>query len=524
METVQTTQNKQEERKTSLVLPFNRIYEQAVLGSVFLSQEAYDIVREMLSVDDFYEEVHRSIFKNMQNFNTEHLSQAIDFFSFRNFLNQNNQLEACGGVEYLSRIMDNAPDVINIEIYVKEIKDLSLRRKLIAINKKISYRAYELSENTENILDEASSKILDLALETSKESSVINLRDFLLDYKDEVQDRIVNRVPLRGFETGFAQLDNKINGFRPGQLIILSGRTGTGKTAFALSCILKMTAQEYTTKSKDENGQWLESKHTIKPAFFSYEMGSEEIVQRLLSSISRVPCKDIIKNNIVPESNEHNNLLEAIDILMKRDFYFIDAGGYTLSDIKMEARKLKKEGLDIIFIDYIGLINTDNLPARMQSFEKFAYISRNLKLLAKELRIPIVALAQLNRQAEDEEPTVANIRDSGAIEQDADTIILLVDPNRIKSEGSILKTSQEEKERKKKKQSQDSSEEEEESEIKIVPEEEYKQFYQSDEYKNSFKRITAIIAKQRNGETGACDICFLPYICTFCNYERLDKK
>ena len=501
-------------------LPHDAEMESAVLGAVFLSKSVFEEVIEDLSESDFYETVHKNIFSSLHDFSIRNVGISVDIISFRNHLNATGKLEACGGIGYINAIIENSPDAVNIGNYIRIIKEYALRRNMIENNRWIISRSFDFSDNVDNILDDASSRMLELSLKSTGRNAPINIRDFAFEYKDKLEERIANQVPNIGIETGFPVIDSKTHGFRPGQLIIVSGRPGTGKTAFALSCIMNMMRREFVEKSKDGQGGWIETSRFIKPAFLSYEMGIEEILFRLLSNVSHVSSSDIIRNNIKPGSSEHENLKYAIDKLNEHDFYFVEAAGMTIPDIKAQARKMKKEGLDIMFIDYIGLISGENLSSRMQFFEKVAYFSRSLKTLARELQIPIVALAQLNREAETETPTLANIRDSGAIEQDADTVIILNDPLKMKQSDSQMTQIQSKLSR----SDSEAGEKDERDDFNYYPEREYEEFYNDTSVKRKMKRITAIIAKQRNGETGAGDLCFLEDITTFCNYERVARK
>ena len=505
-------------------LPHDAEIESAVLGAAFLSKDVFGEITEDLDEKDFYETVHRNIFVSLQDFSNRNPGISVDIVSFKNFLNVTGRLEACGGIGYVSSIMENSPDAVNIGNYIKVIKEYALRRKMIEITQWITSRSYDFSDNIDSILDDSSSRVLELSLRSAGRNSLINIRDFILGYSQTLEDRIENGVSITGIETGFPVIDNKTHGFRPGQLIIVTGRPGTGKTAFALSCIMNMVKKEFVSKTKDEDGKWVEHSHFIKPAFLSYEMGVEEILYRLISNISHVSGSDLITNNIKPGSSEHENVKFAIERLAQRDFFFVEAGGMTIPDIKVQARKMKKDGMDIMFIDYIGLISPENLSSRMQQFEKVAYFSRNLKILARELQIPIVALAQLNREAEKETPTIANIRDSGAIEQDADTVIILNDPLKMRQAEGVPAQQSSGKTGQISQSDEDSGEMHADDSFNLYPEREYEEFYNDASVKRKMKRITAIIAKQRNGETGAGDLCFLEDITTFCNYERITKK
>ncbi len=376
--------------------------EQAVLGALLMNWNAMADVVSLLRADRFYSIQNQVIYEAM----TKLFANSIqgDTISIINELKTSGNLDKAGGPAYVASLTDLVPSSENIKYYMQIVLDRAARRDLIKISAEIKADSFELSRESDSILDSAEQKIFSLA-EKNETTTVHTSKDIMIQEIKIVQSRYDSKNNFTGIPTGFARLDNYTSGFQNSELIILGARPSIGKTALALSMM------EYMAVEKQ-----------IPVGFFSLEMPVESIGMRLLSQTSRVPMQKIRQGYI--KRDEVKKIQEAAARWFNAPFYAVDTPNMRLLDLKAMARRMvRNQKVKIIFIDYIGLISMEE--QKMEMWQQVTEISKSLKALARELQIPIVALCQVARDAEGQEPTLAQLRGSGSIEQDADVVMFL---------------------------------------------------------------------------------------------------
>lgn len=378
--------------------------ERALLGAIIIKPESFDLIGGMISTDDFYLPEHQHIFSALSSMYMQ--SKTIDTVTLVNSLVEHgyNKDEA-GGIQYISLIASSVPAVSNVKDYASIVKDKATLRRLIGACDEISASAYEESSPVRAIVDNAEQKIFNIV--NDKESKDFRrISDVLVNVWKEVQDLADSGGEVKGSKTGFSSLDNVLIQMGPGDLIIVGARPGMGKTSFAMNIAVNVA----------------KTKKAV--AIFSLEMSAEQLVHRILSSEAMIDSKALRTGQLKNEQWEH--LARVTDDLSGTDIYIDDTSAITSTEMKSKLRRVKNLGL--VVIDYIGLMqstaNTDNRA------QQVGEISRNLKIMAKELGVPIVCCAQLNRGTEQrggdaKKPTLADLRDSGSIEQDADIVLFL---------------------------------------------------------------------------------------------------
>lgn len=478
--------------------------EKATLGAALFSSDARDQILDILNEDDFYEETHRVLFGAIKGFKESHpRGVAVDRVTFETYLRSINALEKCGGIAYVEALSESAPITLNALQYAKIVKDYSLRRKSILFCENLSRSSFNEAEEIVPTLDKGVSELTDLSTYGARSSEFYKASDLIMDLHAEIE-RLGKLQISSGIKTGFDCVDSRTGGFKKSQYIVIAARPSCGKTAFALSCMSYMLDNSLDYIDRSEEGEPIKKKRPVNVAFFSLEMPKEDILKRMLSMRSLVPFSSISDNKISdPESVIAKRLYAAVERFydVSKNFYIYDSDSMNIGDLKAAARKIKRnKNIDIIFIDYLSRINTSGMGAKMQSWEKWSEVSRQLKSLAHELQIPVVCLAQLNREAESSksQPTLANLRDTGAIEQDADVVILLHDPNRNKEEAEGV---------------------DDQEAIKYS-------FREGDTRVDVLKRkpINLIIAKQRNGETGSDNVVLMGDFVRFVNENEVSIK
>lgn len=387
-------------------LPYNVEAERAILGMMLNSRFAVDQTLTSLSKEDFYLLEHQVIFENIERLVNE--STPIDIKTLTTALMQDNKLDDIGGVEYLVDISQAVVSSANIDYYLKIIIDNSLGRKLINVAEKIVSKGYENSEDINDLVQSAEKEILEVS--RNRQTSDFHTTPEVVK---EVHEQIValSNHPggLTGTPSGFKYVDQLLNGFQPGDLIIIAARPAVGKTAFALNI-----AQQAAHASQ-------------KPvALFSLEMGAESLVKRMLSAVGRIDASKLRSGQLSDE--DWLKFSKASSILVKDPIYLDDTSGIKVSEIASKVRKLEREhGLGLVIIDYLQLISGPSSSRESRQLE-VSEISRSLKNLARELNVPIIALSQLSRSIEqraDKRPMMSDLRESGAIEQDADIIAFI---------------------------------------------------------------------------------------------------
>ena len=392
-------------------VPYNLEAEQAILGCVIIDNEIIVSLSDEMTVQDFYDRRHQLIFSAMLNIYKAQMQ--MDFTTLIAELQIKNQLLEAGGAIYLSSLIDVVYTTANINDYVQIVQDAALKRNIISAASSITEAGYNSNYDSTSYIDYAERLIMDLSKRRKTEGfAPINL---VLDNVKNIM--LANRArsgDITGLSTGFDNLDKITLGLQKDNLIILAARPAMGKSAFAMNIAIQ--AAQNNIK---ENGEG------ISVAVFSLEMSQEQIAQRMTASQARVNLTNIQKGNL----NQKEMLLveSASDDLAKLNIYFCDQGTVTVADIRAKCRRQQSTaGLDLVVIDYLQLINGSSRNGNRQ--EEVSNISRSLKQMARELGVPVIALAQLSREVEkreDKRPIMADLRESGSIEQDADIIMFL---------------------------------------------------------------------------------------------------
>jgi replicative DNA helicase len=432
--------------------PQNIEAEQAVLGAIFLEPSALTVASEILIPEDFYRASHQKIFNVMLDLNDQ--GKAVDLVTVTEELAAAKLIEDIGGVSYLSDLSGSVPTAANIEYYARIVEEKSLLRRLIRTATNIASDGYSREDEVEALLSEAEKNIMEVA-QRKNAGAFHNIKDVLVRTYDNIEE-MHNRVgEITGISTGFAELDRMTAGFQRNDLIIVGARPSVGKTAFALNI-----AANVATKTGEN------------VAIFSLEMGAEQLVMRMLCSEGNIDAQRLRTGSLTDD--DWGKLTMAMGSLSNSGIFIDDTPGVRISDIRSKCRRLQQEhGLGMILIDYLQLILGSGRSGENRQ-QEVSEISRSLKQLARELKVPVIALSQLSRgveQRQDKRPMMSDIRESGSIEQDADIVAFL-----------------------------------------------YRDDYYDKESENK-NIIEIIIAKQRNGPTGTVALAFVKEYNKFVNLE-----
>ena len=386
-------------------MPVSIEAEQALLGSIILKPESFDNIGGMIDSDDFYLEEHKNIFSALLKMYTQ--SKTIDTVTLINAMVESGSRDRDGSVQYISLIANSVPSVANIKDYARIVKEKSILRRLITVCDDISTEAYEEGSPVRTIVDSAEQRIFDIS-HNNETKEFRHISDILGNVYQDIETLYETNGAVTGAKTGFSGLDKMLVQMGKGDLIIVGARPGMGKTSFAMNIA--------TNVAKN-------SKKSV--AIFSLEMSGEQLVTRILSSEALVDSNRLRTGQLRTE--DWDNLASVISTLSGCDIYIDDTSSITASEMKSKMRRIPNLGL--VVIDYIGLMqSTSNTDNRAQQVGE---ISRNLKIMAKDFGIPIICCAQLNRGTESrtgeggKKPTLADLRDSGSIEQDADIVLFL---------------------------------------------------------------------------------------------------
>jgi len=380
--------------------------EQAVLGAIIIEGESITKAIDILTPQDFYREPHRKIYTAMlELFNK---NEPIDLITLTEHLKDKGQLDEAGGLGYLSNLATVVPTSANIRYHAKLVREKALLRALIRACTEIVTKVYEEPDDAEEMLDYAERSIFEIS-EKRMDTNFYQMKDVVKHTFKIIESMYEKKAVITGVPSGFRDLDGLTSGFQPGDLIIIGGRPGMGKTAFALNI-----------------AQYVGVELGEPVAFFSLEMSKEQVAMRLLSSIAMVNSVSLRKGFI--SKRDWEKITDAAVRLADAPIYIDDSSQMSILEVRAKARRLKMEKgkLSLIIIDYLQLMRGRTAYDRRE--QEISEISRSLKAMAKELKVPVVALSQLNRSVEktqDRRPTLANLRESGAIEQDADVIIFL---------------------------------------------------------------------------------------------------
>jgi replicative DNA helicase len=379
--------------------------EMSVLGGILLENEALNKALELLRPEDFYRENHRKIFSALIELSEQ--GEPADLVTLTAALQKNGDLQVVGGSAYLGTLVDYVPTAANIVYYCRLVKEKALARQLINVATEIATRGYDGGE-IEQTLDWAEKSIFEISGMKSR-PSYFSTREIMKDTFKNIEKLFERKELITGVPTGFTDLDHMTAGLQPSDLVIIAGRPSMGKTAFILNIV------EHAGVFTDP---------AVPVLVFSLEMSKEQLVQRMLCSVSRVDASRLRTGNLV--DSDWSKLTNGASMLSEAPIYIDDTPGITVLELRAKARRLKAErNLGLVVVDYLQLMQGHNAESRQQEISE---ISRSLKALAKELNLPVIALSQLNRSLEnrtDKRPIMADLRESGAIEQDADVIMFI---------------------------------------------------------------------------------------------------
>lgn len=387
------------------VQPNDTLAEQAVIGSMLVSKDAVQAAVEILVADDFYREDNREIFAAMADIYS--IGKEIDIITVSEQLRLRGTLERVGGTQNLATLIDNVPTTTNIESYVRIVKDKSTARELIRAVDEVKVSAFNQNEEIDAVLEKAEKVVFDV-LQNKDTKGYSSIKDILVTTFDNIEKMYENKSQFAGFSTGFADLDKKISGLNDSDLIIVAARPAMGKSAFVLNIA--------SYAARHEN---------VPVMIFNLEMSKDQLVRRILSSESEVDSQKITNADL--ETEDFLKLANTGGILSDLPIYIDDSPVLTPSEIRAKCRKAKLEKkIGLIIIDYLQLMESKNSSGSRQ--QEVSEISRSLKILAKELNVPVIALSQLSRSTEsrpDKRPMLSDLRESGSIEQDADIVMFI---------------------------------------------------------------------------------------------------
>ncbi len=435
------------------LLPQSIEAEEAVLGAVLVNPSSLGKIVDYIRPESFYKPAHKVIFEAAYELFKK--GEPVDIVTVSEFLRNEDKLEKAGGRSYINDLALNVVTTANIEYYAKIIQEKEIKRSLISAGSEIVSMSYE-NEETDIVLDNAQKLIFDIAAQKDT-SDLVPIQKLVVSSYEMIEQRYNNKDDLVGVTTGFYELNDITSGFQNSDLIILAARPSMGKTAFALNL-----AQNVALKGKKA------------VAIFSLEMPKQQLVKRMLCSEAEVDTSRVTAGNL--QSKDWEKLVDAMTRLSDTRIYIDDASGVTVTDIKAKCRRLMMEEKDLglVVIDYLQLMEGGGNPNDRN--QQISQISRGLKGLARELNVPVIALSQLSRgveQRNDKRPMLSDLRDSGAIEQDADIVMFIYRD----------------------------------------------EYYNKDNVENKGK-AEIIIAKHRNGPTGSFELLFQSNITKFKNKTR----
>jgi len=391
-------------------IPHNIEAEQSVIGSMFLTKKALQKGLELLVAEDFYLDSHVKIFTSIKAL--DDAKRPVDLTTISEELNHRGWLKQVGDIEYLAEIINNVPTTANMDEYIKIVSEKSLLRKLIDEATAIVKDSYQVGSNIGDFLYQSQKKIADVS-QGLIGSEFKDIQTVLTKAQSDLEILAANKGDITGIPSGFYDLDKITSGFHPHELIIIAARPGMGKTAIALNMVTNMA---------------IHSKKTV--ALFNMEMGAEQLVNRMLSSVGQIESGKLKTGAL--EHMDWKRINEAISRLSDTKIFIDDNAGQSVAEIRSKCRRLKSSpnGLDIVVIDYLTLIQSANKGGGggQNRQQEVSEISRALKTMAMELDVPVIALSQLSRgieQRTDKKPMLSDLRESGAIEQDADIVAFL---------------------------------------------------------------------------------------------------
>lgn len=441
-----------EEAIIKRVMPHSLEAEQSVIGSMIMSRDAIVEASEILTGADFYQQQYGVVFEAMVELNDE--GKAVDLITLQERLKEKDLPPEISGMEFVRDLLSAVPTSANVKYYAEIVSEKAMLRKLIKTTEEISNACYLGKEKTQDILEVTEKKIFDL-VQNRGANEFVPIRQVVLNAIEKIEMASRTQGNVTGIPTGFIDLDYKMSGFQPSDLILIAARPSMGKTAFVLNIAQYMAFHNHVTA-----------------AIFSLEMSKEQLVNRMLSLESKVDSQSIRTGNL--EDEDWAKLIEGANIIGNSNLIIDDKPGISISELRSKCRKYKMEhNLGVIFIDYLQLMTGSGRSESRQ--QEISEISRSLKALARELNVPVVALSQLSRAVEqrpDHRPMMSDLRESGAIEQDADVIMFIYRDD----------------------------------------------YYNKDSENKGIAEI--IIAKQRNGPIGTVNLVWLPNYTKFVNMKK----
>lgn len=441
-----------EEALIKRILPHSLEAEQSVIGSMIMSKDAIVEASEMITGADFYQQQYGIVFEAMVELHDE--GKAVDLVTLQDRLREKELPPEISSMEFVRDLLATVPTSANVKYYAEIVAEKSMLRKLIKTTEEIGNLCYLGKEKTQDILEVTEKKIFDLVQNRGSEE-LVPIRQVVLNAIEKIEKASRTQGSVTGIPTGFIDLDYKMSGFQPSDLILVAARPSMGKTAFVLNI-----------------AQYMAFHNDVTAAIFSLEMSKEQLVNRLLALESKVDSQNIRTGNL--EDEEWAKLIEGANIIGKSHLIIDDKPGISISELRSKCRKYKMEhNLGIIFIDYLQLMTGSGRSESRQ--QEISEISRSLKALARELNVPVVALSQLSRAVEqrpDHRPMLSDLRESGAIEQDADVVMFIYRDD----------------------------------------------YYNKDSENKNIAEI--IIAKQRNGPIGTVNLVWMPNYTKFVNMKK----
>ena len=441
-----------EEALIKRILPHSLEAEQSVVGSMLMGREAILAASEILTREDFYQQQYGVIFESMVELYNE--GKPVDLVTLQNRLREKDVPPEVSSMEFVRDLITAVPTSANVKYYATIVQEKAVLRRMIQLNEEIANACYLGKEKVEDIMEEAEKKLFRL-LQNRSGGEFVPIRQVVLNALEKIEMASRNKGNVTGLPTGFTDLDYQMSGFQPSDLILVAARPSMGKTAFVLNIAQYMAFEKHLTV-----------------AIFSLEMSKEQLVNRLFSLESKVDAQVLRNGNLKDE--EWSKLIEGAGIIGDSNMIIDDTPGISISELRSKCRKYKLEqGLDIIMIDYLQLMSGGGRSESRQ--QEISEISRSLKALARELNVPVVALSQLSRAVEqrpDHRPMLSDLRESGAIEQDADVVMFLYRDD----------------------------------------------YYNKDTEQKNVAEV--IVAKQRNGPIGTVNLVWLPNYTKFVNMKK----